>query len=535
MSSQSIEMPHVSAFRTGLVGLAGVLIILIAFSSALTQLANRWATHEEYNHGFLIPLIAVWLVWTRRDALRASVDQSVWGGPALILLAMIVHIIGAMSATLVLSELGFVLALVGLVLALGGYPLLRTALFPILFLLFAVPMPDFINEVLSLKLQLVSSELGTLFIRMFGIPVYLEGNVIDLGYYKIQIVEACSGLRYIYPLLSLSFLAAYMFQAPFWQRATVFLSAIPLTIVMNSFRIALIGVTVNYWGPRAADGLLHLFEGWIIFLSCAGVLAFEIFFLARIYGRSFFEIFYFPKVTFNFAREHKAKPGRQAPLVASVALLCVTGLAAFHISSRPEIIPDRSPFITFPEQIGPWQGRTSLLEPEIERSLFLDDYLLSDYRRSDGRAVNLYVGYYASQRKGIQPHSPNDCIPGSGWKITKFERSSYSGNGEKFPLNCVIIEKNSIKQVIYYWFEERGRKIADEYLVRWYLHADAALMNRTDGALVRLITQIQGDESEYDADQRLQAFVRDALPEMAKYLPTETAAQMKSVRIGSKS
>jgi exosortase D (VPLPA-CTERM-specific) len=537
MSIQAIETTHTN--RAGLVGLVGLvvgtLIALVVFSDALVQLANRWATHEEYSHGFLIPIVTVWLFWTRRDALRANAGRSVWIGPIVMLLATIMNVIGEMTAIFVLSQVGFVLAIVGLVLALGGYPLLRTAFFPILFLLFAIPMPGFIDDMLSLKLQLVSSELGALFIRMFRIPVYLEGNVIDLGYYKLQIVEACSGLRYVYPLLSLSFLAAYLFKAPLWQRAMVFFSAIPLTIVMNSFRIALVGVAVNYWGPQAADGFLHLFEGWIIFLSCAGILAFEIHILARIFGKSLYEVFYLPKITFKLPRGHQAEAGNQAPLVASLLLLCVTGLGAFHISSRSEIIPDRSRFIAFPERIGPWQGRTSLLEPETERKLRLDDYILSDYRGSDGNNVNLYVAYYASQRKGNQPHSPNDCIPASGWKITKFERTSYTDNGAKFPLNRVIIEKNSVKQAVYYWFDERGRKIANEYLARWFIHADAALMNRTDGALVRLVTQIHGGETEYDADKRLQAFLHDALPTLSQYLPSEVIPQVNLVRFGSTS
>ena len=131
-----------------------------------------------------------------------------------------------------------------------------------------------------------------MFIRAMQVPVFLEGNVIDLGQYKLQVVEACSGLRYLYPLLSLGFLAAYLFQAPLWKRAVVFFSTIPITIVMNSFRIGMVGVMVDNFGPQSADGLLHFFEGWIIFIACAGLLALEIFVLARIGGRKkFFEVF----------------------------------------------------------------------------------------------------------------------------------------------------------------------------------------------------------------------------------------------------
>src|SRR6185312_17264866 len=149
-------------------------------------------------------------------------------------------------------------------------------------------------------LQLISSQLGVLFIRAFQIPVFLEGNVIDLGVYKLQVVDACSGLRYLYPLLSLGFLAAYLFQAPIWQRVVVFLSTIPITIVMNSLRIGIVGILVNHFGPQDADGFLHMFEGWIIFIACAAVLVAEMALLARFGSpgkpKGFFDVFYPPKV-----------------------------------------------------------------------------------------------------------------------------------------------------------------------------------------------------------------------------------------------
>ena len=142
MSIQSIQIPQASAVRTGLVGFVGTLIALVAFSGPLMQLVNRWASQEEYSHGFLIPVVTVWLFWVRREALRANVGRAVWAGPIVVLLATIMHLVGEMSATPILSQVGFVVALVGLVLGLGGYPLYRAAIFPILFLLFAIPMPS---------------------------------------------------------------------------------------------------------------------------------------------------------------------------------------------------------------------------------------------------------------------------------------------------------------------------------------------------------------------------------------------------------
>ncbi|HEY5504444.1 MAG TPA: exosortase, partial [Sedimentisphaerales bacterium] len=243
------KLAQKNAIYASLLVFISVLISFVAFSESLLELVHRWTVQEEYSHGFLIPVIVAWLLWTRRDALLASIGRPSWSGPVLILLAAVLHIVGKLSSLFVLSQVGFIVALIGVALGLGGYSLLKIVFVPIIFLIFAIPLPYFIDAVLSWRLQIISSQLGVSFIRLMQIPVYLEGNVIDLGSYKLQVVEACSGLRYLYPLMSLAFLAAYLFQAPFWQRALVFLSAIPITVAMNSLRIGIVGVLVNYWGP----------------------------------------------------------------------------------------------------------------------------------------------------------------------------------------------------------------------------------------------------------------------------------------------
>src|SRR5262245_2588950 len=155
------------------------LIVAATFSEALSELVRRWTKQEEYSHGFLIPVIAAWLLWTRRDALVASIGTPSWTGPALILLAAVMHIVGKLSALFVLSQLAFIVMLLGIALGVGGYSLLKVTFVPIIFLIFAIPLPYFVDSALSFQLQLISSQLGTAFIRLFQIPVYLEGNIID--------------------------------------------------------------------------------------------------------------------------------------------------------------------------------------------------------------------------------------------------------------------------------------------------------------------------------------------------------------------
>jgi exosortase D (VPLPA-CTERM-specific) len=528
MSVQSIKLTRASAINASLLAFTTLLIGLAGFSGALLELVRRWTTQEEYSHGFLIPIVVIWLLWTRRQALFASIGRPAWTGPILLLLAMAMHITGELSAIFILSQFAFVVALLGIILGIGGFPLLRVTFIPIIFLIFAIPLPYFVDANLSLQLQLISSQLGVFFIRLFQIPVYLDGNIIDLGTYKLQVVDACSGLRYLFPLLSLSFLAAYRFHAPIWQRAAVLFSSIPITIAMNGLRIGLVGVTVDRWGSQMAEGVLHFFEGWIIFLACAVLLAAEIYLLARISGRGFFEAFHIPTVAVRVSPEPKSAD--RMPLIACLLLMCATGLAGSSISNRSEIIPERNRFVTFPVTLGEWQGHASMLDPQVENFLALDDYILSDYSKSDGKAVNLYVAYYASQRNGESPHSPLVCIPGDGWLITRFEQTSYGSPGTEQPFNRAIIERNGTKQIVYYWYDERGRRIASEYWSKLYLLSDAITKNRSDGALVRLITTIFPGELERDADERLRSFMQDLLPNLSGYLPTDTVPQATTVR-----
>jgi EpsI family protein len=198
------------------------------------------------------------------------------------------------------------------------------------------------------------------------------------------------------------------------------------------------------------------------------------------------------------------------------------------ISGRSEIIPERTRFVGFPMRIADWNGQFSSLDVATEQFLKVDDYILANYSQSDGKPVNFYVAYYASQRKSESPHSPIVCLPGGGWLITHLERKNLDSAGIDHPYNRVIIQNGVNRELVYYWFDERGRTIADEYWAKWYLLADSIVMNRTDGALVRLITRINADESEESADRRLLSFMAAALPKLADFVPSGVTQSNKS-------
>ena len=532
-SIQSVRIHRTSPLYTTLILALVVIVAVVAFRGGLLSLVNRWSVQEEYSHGFLIPFIVLWMLWSRRDALIASIGTPSWIGPALIFVAAMMLFVGELSAFFLLLQIGFVVALFGIVLSLGGVSLLKVTFIPIAYLVFAIPLPYFLDSELSLRLQLISSELGVAFIRLFGVPVFLSGNVIDLGSFKLQVAEACSGLRYLYPLLSLGFLAAYLFQAPLWQRALVFLSAIPITIAMNSFRIGMVGLLVNEWGIAQAEGVLHFFEGWVIFIACAAILAGEIWLLARFgAGKHFFDVFHFPKVTASVPSAPRNGSVLSIPMVACFFLLCAAGLIDQTIATRAEVVPERQRFVSFPQRLGPWQGHASLLGEDIQKVLHPDDYIISDYTNNKHEVVNFYVAYYASQRKGYSPHSPEVCIPGGGWQIANFKRTSYHSKalGVTIPINRVVITQERHKELVYYWFVQRGRIVANEYWSKWYLFADAIIQNRTDGALVRFVTPVNRDEPEQAADKRLQDFIDLVEPKLPAYLPSKSTSRQTARR-----
>ncbi len=507
----------------GLIAL-GFILIVVAFWGGLSELVKRWDNQEEYSHGFLIPLVTAYLIWQRKDFLKSLEFKPTWFPVIIVALGIVISVIGEISAIYVLIHFSLIMIILAMAWALMGWHAFKYVLIPLALLGFAIPLPYFLEAALTADLQLISSNLGVAFIRLFGIPVYAEGNVIDLGVYQLQVVEACSGLRYLYPLMGVGFIVVYLYQVELWKRALVFLSTIPVTIFMNSFRIGVIGILVDNWGIGMADGFLHYFEGWIIFVACLSFLVAEMWVLNKIGKRpaSFAASFGMP-VSPELPSENIERRTREIPkpFIACVALMILSIAVIKSIDTRDEVIPDREQFVSFPLHFNGWRGEQENLRQIISDTLGFTDYLLNNYSRNSGPPVNFYVAYYASQRKGISPHSPRVCVPGGGWSITDIERTTINVENRETPLNInrAIIQNGRNRQLVYYWFKQRGRDIANEYWMKWYLLTDSLQMNRTDGSLVRVVTPILPSEKDADAENRLQTFLADVDGMLDNYVP----------------
>jgi exosortase D (VPLPA-CTERM-specific) len=504
--------------------LVACVAIGVAFFPSLQALIGVWFESEEFSYGPILPFIFGFLIWQQRDLIERSAFTGSWWGVALLVAAASVALLGQLAAVPVLSHVGIVVALSGLTLATCGWVVFRKLIGAFAILLLAIPLPAFLMNTLSLELQLLSSKIGVAIVRLFGISVFLEGNVIDLGSYKLQVAEACSGLRYLFPLMTLGFLMAYLFKAKMWKRIVLFLSSIPIAILMNSIRIGAIGVMVDRWGVAMAEGFLHDFEGWAVFMASAGVMVVEMIVLSRIGtdSRHWREVF---GLEFPPPRERNAPRMQRLmhkPLIAAAAFVVAIAAVSLLMPKRVETIPARLPFVVFPDRLGSWVGQRAALEPVYLDALKLDDYVMADYRGYGRSPVNFYVAWYDSQRSGKSAHSPRSCLPGGGWSIQslrQIEVPSVTLSGQALRVNRALISLGQQRQLTYYWFQQRGRNVTNEFMVKWYLFWDALTRNRSDGALVRLVIPLTPASTEADADETLTQFLAAATPELHRFIP----------------
>ncbi|MHA7873390.1 MAG: exosortase, partial [Hyphococcus sp.] len=352
-----------------------------AFFNGIENLFKRWGEQQELSHGYFLPLIAGWMIWARRDALVKSLSQPMTLGLAGAGLSVIILILSELTVTslMIFQHMAMILLFASTALALGGRNIFWLTLLPVAFLLFMVPPPYWVITVLSQKFQFWSSQLGVFMIELFGVPVFLSGNIIDLGDYQLQVAEACSGLRYLFPFLSLGFLAAYLYQAPLWQRAVVFLSTIPITILMNSFRIALTGVLVQKYGASHAEGLVHFFEGWVVFLLCMIMLFAVIAVLARFSGqKDLGGLLSLPDVGARpVRRSWRSDLFARNAILISAALFAAGAYVHFGVSNVLRV-PDRADLDRLPYEFTDWESDTQEVDKQTLEVLGADDYLITN-------------------------------------------------------------------------------------------------------------------------------------------------------------
>ncbi|MGB9199343.1 MAG: VPLPA-CTERM-specific exosortase XrtD [Terriglobales bacterium] len=513
-----------SRVLTGLLRYQGWLLLLLVgwlYHSILYNLGLQWSHDPNFQHGWFVPAFSFYLLWQDRKRLKAIEVAPSWAGLPLVVLGLVMLSAGVLGIEFFTSRASLLVLLAGLIILFRGWEFLRAIFFPLAFLVLMIPLPNLILQKFTFPLQLLASKLATAMLEIVGVPVLREGNTITLAKKQLEVAEACSGIRSLYSLVTLSIIYGYLMEKRNWVRVTLACAAVPIAVLANSFRIFGTGLIVQFWDPTKADGFYHEFQGWLVFVVA----------LILLFGfHRLINLIWGPppddsvKPAHVDTRRASAKPATKlASRFLAAALLMMITASYLWVRGQDEIFPPRQPLSSIPMQINGWNGVGTTLDQQTLDILGNPEYILRDYvdPSQSGSWINLFIAYYATQKAGETPHTPAHCLPGAGWTPTKREVIAFRRpDGSSFPANRFVIAKGGERQLVIYWFQAQGLEVASEYRLKYYLVANSIRLHRSDGALIRIMTPMDEGESADAAQARVMQGIGNALlPQLPTYIP----------------
>ncbi len=492
---------------------APLICLIIGFWTVLQKLFIRWNNGDDSYCYFIIPLFA-YLCWEKRKYFHfREFSWTPWGVLSGVFSVALI-ILGEMGSLETFTYIGLWGCITSIVFLLYGKRI-RSLVFPIIILLFIVPLPPFINGTLTFYLKMVASKLSVDLLSFAGASVIQEGNIIDFGIRQLEVADACSGLRYFMPMILMGILMAHYFTRGLWRKLIVFLLIIPLSIFINVIRIFFAGLCVVYGRPELVANMFHDFTGWLAFIV-AGLILYAVTLTLKHAGTN-------PslKNLVDIQSPGTIPPGMRFSLsyITLCAVFLLGGLGLMQISSLSSI-PHRSPFSGFPMRIDQWNGTRTYFSEEIMQSLWADDYVSATYQKPGSlNVIRLLIPFYAYQGTRHTVHAPQSCLLGGGWSIMSSNDFPITLPGKMITAKLMMLEKDNQKLIGTYFFLERGRIITSPWMNKLYLIKDSILKRRTDGALVRVELLIGENTSLENAKEELQSFIIHLWPLLPAYVP----------------
>lgn len=257
---------------------AGLIAVgfMVLFFRTFSGLVSDWSSDPNFSHGFLIPVIALYMVWYKKDQISNIPRQPSRIGLGIIVLGLLVHVAANIGAELFMMRFSMVITLSGIIIYALGIPMFRAVLIPVAYLILMIPIPAILWNQVAFPLQLLAAKLSAGMIALIGIPVYQEGNILHLAVTSLEVVDACSGLRSLTSLLALTGISAYMAPLSVVKKWVLFFSAVPIAVAVNVIRLTITAAMAVWISPDTAHGFLHDMSGLIIF-GAALVLVYLVF------------------------------------------------------------------------------------------------------------------------------------------------------------------------------------------------------------------------------------------------------------------
>ncbi|MCB2227452.1 MAG: exosortase [Desulfarculaceae bacterium] len=276
MSGQPDEARHGGPPRPLTILAWAVVLSLLAWIYAphVAGMVANWWDDPNYSHGFLVPLISAYLLWRQRDQLAKAAAGPNYLGLAVIGAGLLMLVAGQLAHEFYLRRISLIPVMWGLVFLAWGWGVARRSIFAFAYLILMVPLPYLLYDAVAFPLRLIAAEVAAWGIRLFGIPVYLEGNVIHLPNLVMNVVDACSGIRSLISLLAVGVILAYLILPNRWIKVVVVLLVPPVAVFTNALRVTAAGILAVYWGRETLEGVMHDFVGWVVFMAGFVILLF---------------------------------------------------------------------------------------------------------------------------------------------------------------------------------------------------------------------------------------------------------------------
>jgi len=490
-------------------------LLLIIYAPTISALVHMWWSSDDYSHGFLVPFIALYLVWIKREqATLTPVSPNLRVGMPVMAVAGLLLITGDLGGVVLLQELSLIVMIAGLVALLLGTAHLKNLALPIAYLLFMVKIFGDGMDGFHWPFQLLAANIGVWLLQLFGYAAYQEGVYIQLPRITLEVAAACSGVRFLVSIIAIGIPLAYLTQRSWFRRIGLVAFAVVIAILANGLRVALIGAW-TYNGNVNVHGPLHILYG--TFVSWAGFIA--LFAGAWLLGKGHDGAQRPPssRQSVHGGARHLARQlpqgseGRQSAhngrvwLVAFPLLLATGGYYFFH-GTTP--IPLRHNFSIFPPVIGEWRGEDVDPRTEDLRADGADTELVRSYRNRSGHSVVLYIGYFNDQSQGKELVGYR-----TSWKFHREDGrvTVPTGSSETYRINRAVAPDRDGSRAVLFWYDLNGRIIASRYEAKFWTLWDAIRRGRTNGALVAVsasLGQYDHPESAFDDEQQ---FIRDAM------------------------
>jgi exosortase D (VPLPA-CTERM-specific) len=512
--------------RWGSTALTAVLVtsFLACYWQTIAGLVHVWSTNDDYSYAFLIPFISAYLIWEKRKAIAATPVRTNWLGGALFLFFLVISVYGILGSSPSAVRPAVPLVILSITLFCFGKEMLKTLALPLSLLIFMIPLPTLFGTLVGNRLRLASTQLGEIILRLAGVSVFVEGNVIDLGVTQLQVVDACSGLRYILPLFALGVLFAYFLEKTRWKQVVLVISTIPIAVITNGIRIGITGVLAERYGPNVADGFFHGFSGWLVFMFAFALLFLFHLILKTLFRRGPGTSLPVTQKTDRRGESNPGNPNRHVsllPIILCAACLFIVSILSSATAAFPPL-KIKGSLASFPMVIDGWKGRVQRMDPEIVTESGAQDALSAVYRDGSGKTISLYVGYRESPFNESENffHSPYVCLPSSGWKkqaISNHRISDVPRFGT-ITVRKMVSERMGHRHLVYYWFQTKNRTSFDVNINRFHLAVHALRRDNTHDLFIRPITPVEPGETAQQAEARLDRFVRTMMKTLLEFL-----------------